>query len=264
MRPAINLTLYLLIFSLHSSLLAELEKRTIDVGGTEREYMIHTPEKAEDPPALVFGFHGHGGRMRSAARSFRLHEIWPEAIVIYMQGLNTPGKLTDPEGKRPGWQSGAGEQGDRDLKFFDAVYESLEGKFDPKNVFAMGHSNGGGFTYFLWGERGDKFTAMAPSSAANGKVRGKLKPKPVLHVAGKEDPLVKFAWQKRMIGELLKLNGCSSEYKPWHEVEGMETRLYSSPDEGPPVVVVLFSKGGHKFPAEAPELMVKFFKEQEK
>ena len=35
-----------------------------------------------------------------------------------------------------------------------------------------------------------------------------LKPKPVLHMAGENDPLVRFAWQKRTIDELRKLNGC--------------------------------------------------------
>lgn len=261
MRLSRLFNLLLIFASLVGCLSANLQKHTIDVDGIEREYLLYLTEKAEDSSALVFGFHGHGGRMENSARRFQLHKLWPEAVVVYMQGLNTPGKLTDPEGKKPGWQSGAGEQGDRDLKFFDAIYESLDGKFDPKKVFSMGHSNGGGFTYLLWGERGDKFTAMAPSSAANGKVRGKLKPKPVLHVAGKEDPLVKFEWQKRMIGQLLKLNKCSNKFKPWHEVEGMETRIYES-EIGTPVVVVLFTEGGHKFPSEAPGLMVKFFQEQ--
>ncbi len=53
------------------------------------------------------------------------HKHWPEAIVVYMQGLNTPGALTDPDGKRPGWQKTFGDQGDRDLKFFDAVLATL-------------------------------------------------------------------------------------------------------------------------------------------
>ena len=54
------------------------------------------------------------GPARGATHHF--HETWPEAIVVYMQGLNTPGKLTDPEGKKSGWQSGPGDQKDRDLK----------------------------------------------------------------------------------------------------------------------------------------------------
>ena len=34
--------------------------------------------------------------MYFAARGMAFHNVWPEAIVVYMQGLNTPGRLTDP------------------------------------------------------------------------------------------------------------------------------------------------------------------------
>src|SRR5436190_19956962 len=110
---------------------------------------------------VVFAFHGHGGSMRNAARSFGYHALWPEAIVVYLQGLNTPGRLTDPDGKKPGWQSGIGDQGDGDLKFFDAVLTSLRQDYrvNEKRVYATGHSNGGGFTYLLWAARGDRFAA---------------------------------------------------------------------------------------------------------
>ena len=73
-----------------------------------REALISVPEKAKtEPTPVVFGFHGHGGSMKNAARSFRYQELWPEAIVVYMQGLKTPGQLTDPEGLRAGRQSHA-------------------------------------------------------------------------------------------------------------------------------------------------------------
>lgn len=72
---------------------------TIDGVKREADVFLVKSEKNEPAP-LVFGFHGHGGSMRNAARSFRLHDVWPEAFVVYMQGLNTPGKLTDPEGKK--------------------------------------------------------------------------------------------------------------------------------------------------------------------
>ena len=35
---------------------------------------------------------------------------WPEAIVVYMQGLNTPGVIGDREGKKSGWQKSTGDQ----------------------------------------------------------------------------------------------------------------------------------------------------------
>jgi len=81
----------------------------------------------------------------------------------------------------------------------------------------LGHSNGGGFTYLLWAARGDVFAAVAPcAAAARPEFKQHMKPKPVLHMAGENDPLVKFAWQQRTIDELRKINGCG-EGKPWGE-----------------------------------------------
>src|SRR5439155_20251229 len=81
--------------------------RTWDVDGVQREALVYPPSKpAAGKVPLVFDFHGHGGTARNAARAHHIHDTWPEALVVYMQGLPTPGKLTDPEGKRSGWQPG--------------------------------------------------------------------------------------------------------------------------------------------------------------
>ena len=129
-----------------------LMHRQWTVDGVARQALVYLPPPAGTNPApVIFAFHGHGGSMQNAARTFRLQTRWPEALVVYMQGLNTPGRLTDPEGKRPGWQSAEGDQGDRDLKFFDTVLDSLRKDYrvDDKRIYATGHSNGGGFTYLL-------------------------------------------------------------------------------------------------------------------
>ena len=64
------------------------------VDGVAREALVAAPAsaKSESSP-VVFVFHGHGGTMRNAAKQFHIHELWPEAIVVYPQGLNTPGAL---------------------------------------------------------------------------------------------------------------------------------------------------------------------------
>ena len=105
---------------------ADLERRTWNVHGVTREALVSLPAGAvaRGGSSLVFAFHGHGGTMVQASRSFPLHQFWPDAIVVYPQGLPTPGALTDLEGKRPGWQGMAGGQGDRDLKFFDVMLAS--------------------------------------------------------------------------------------------------------------------------------------------
>jgi len=217
------------------------------------------PQARTNPTPVVFAFHGHGGSMQNVARTFSYQTCWPEAIVVYLQGLNTPGRLTDPEGKRPGWQHAPGDQGDRDLKFFDAVLASLQQDYrvDAKRLYATGHSNGGGFTYLLWAARGDRFAAFGPSaSAAAARLQASLKPKPVLHVAGENDALVKFAWQQQTMDGLRKLNQCG-EGQPWESEKGCT--VYPSKLAAP--VVTFIHPGTHRFPPEAPALIVKFFKQ---
>jgi polyhydroxybutyrate depolymerase len=270
----------LLLFAGTSASAADtLTRMEWKVEGVAREALVYIPGAAKtDPSPLVFAFHGHGGNMRQAATKFAYHKHWPEAIVVYMQGLNTPGGLTDTAGQKPGWQKTVGDQGDRDLKFFDAVWTTLKKdyKVDEKRIYATGHSNGGGFTYLLWAARGDVLAAVAPCAAAalignatppddlpaavarqveaSRRSMKNLKPKPVLHMAGENDPLVRFEWQKRTIDGLRKLNGCG-EGTPW----GAHCTLYPS-KSGTPVVTYIHS-GGHQLPDDVPAVIVKFFKQ---
>jgi polyhydroxybutyrate depolymerase len=235
--------------------------RTWQVEGVSREGLVYIPEKkSEGKLPLVFDFHGHGGTARNAARSHHIHKVWPEAVVVYLQGLKTPGKLTDPEGKRPGWQSRPGDQMDRDLKCFDVVLASIKKELpiDEQRIFSTGHSNGGAFTYLLWAKRGDVFAAFAPVAAPAGLYFADAKPKPLFHSASESDPIVAFAMQKRTFERVKKMNGCDDKGEEW--AKGC---LRYSSKSGPPVVVHLHD-GGHKYPEAAPELIVKFFKEQGK
>ena len=232
--------------------------RIWDVDDVKREALVYGPtKKTEGKVPLVFDFHGHGGTAKNAARAHHLHETWPEAVVVYMQGLNTPGKLTDPEGKKSGWQSGPGDQKDRDLKFFDVVLASMKKDYpiDEKRIYSTGHSNGGAFTYLLWAKRGDTFAAFAPVAAAAGMYFTDAKPKPLFHAASEKDPLVTFAMQRRTLDRVKKINGCDNQAKEW--AKGCLS--YASKSDTP--VVIYLHDEGHKYPSATPGLIVKFFKE---
>jgi polyhydroxybutyrate depolymerase len=63
---------------------------------------------------------------------------------------------------------------------FDAVLATLKiaYKVDEKQIYATGHSNGGGFTYLLWAARWDEFAAIAPcAAAARSEFRQHMKPR---------------------------------------------------------------------------------------
>src|SRR5262249_52351740 len=149
--------------------LAKPREYHLKVDGVTRDALVYAPASADKSEApVVFAFHGHGGSMKKAAELFDFQTHWPQAIVVYMQGLPIK-SITDAAGKKAGWQHDAGTVNDRDLKFFDATLEQLKKdyKVDTRRIYATGHSNGGGFTYLLWAERGDKLAAVAPSSATS-------------------------------------------------------------------------------------------------
>lgn len=237
-----------------------ISKLELTVDGVARSGLVYAPASAREKPApVVFVFHGHGGSAMQIGRSIPMYRLWPEAISVYLQGLNTPGQLTDPEGKKPGWQHGAGAEGDRDLKLFDAVMAHLKEhyKVDAKRVFSTGHSNGGGFTYLLWQTRPHVLCAVAPSAAASIRLKDTpFKPKPCMHIAGRQDPLVKYAWQEQAMAKVKEINRCEVEGKPWAK----NCTLYPSKVDAP--FVAFIHPGTHRFPVEAPALITKFFKEQ--
>ena len=99
--------------------------------------------------------------------------------------------------------------------------------------------------------------AVAPSAAAAARQLRSLKAKPVLHVAGENDQLVKYAWQSATIEALRKLNGCDETGTPWENQTGCT--VYKSKTSTP--VVTLISDGTHAYNPDAPPAIVKFFKQ---
>jgi polyhydroxybutyrate depolymerase len=230
------------------------------IGSETRAAIVFPPavqEKHTKAP-LIFVFHGHGDNAWFASEQFAFQDLWPEAIVVYPQGIPTPA-ASDPQGERRGWQHQPGEVGDRDLKFFDAMLRTLRSKFriDDQRVYAAGFSNGGFFDYILWAGRGNLFAAFAPCAAALRAPLQLSMAKPVFVVAGEQDQRVPFAEQRKNIGTLRQINGCTGEGTEWGDPKA--TR-YESPN-GTPVVAFVHERG-HAVPHAATVLIAKFFQEQ--
>jgi polyhydroxybutyrate depolymerase len=232
----------------------------LDVAGLERTGILVKPVSGDQAAPLVFCFHGHGGGAAQARRGFGIESHWPEAAYVYLQGVPTPGQLTDPEGKKTGWQGRPGLYEDRDFQFFSAALDWVksEVKVDEKRIYTMGHSNGAGFSYLLAGKFPGLFAAIGISAGGFG--REVPAPTPVIHIAGTEDPLVKYRNQQLAIERLKRANGCSGEAQPWGDLRGAE-RWES--EKGAPIVFVTHS-GNHSFEKWFSEAMIRFFKEHSK
>jgi polyhydroxybutyrate depolymerase len=223
----------------------------VTVDGQVRQALIYRPVKGSGNPPVIFGFHGHGGNSRNAARSFELQNYWPEALVVYPQGLPTK-SYYDPGGKFNGWSNETGED-NHDIRFYDALYKMAIGQYggDSQHVFAMGHSNGGQFMYTLWSMRGAQLAGIGSYEGAGGQ-SVTLTPKPFFITIGSQDRLVPPQLQHRSLDAVFRVNGSSPNGTPF-EGQGM---LYP----GTQPVVYWAYNGGHLFPSAAVPAMVKFFK----
>ncbi len=239
-----------------------LIRQTWTIDGVERTALVAAPSGsiAAAGSPLVLILHGHGGTAAHSARTFGIHTHWPEAVVIYGQGLPTPGRMSDPTGQKPGWQHAVGDQGDRDLKYVDAMLQWARSRYtiDAKRIYAGGHSNGGTMTYVLWVGRADVFAAVAPSASVFRRdLMPTAKPKPALIIIGEKDALVPVLAQRLSLESTLRLNQASPTGEPW---SGRYATLHKSAIGAD--VVAYVHPGDHTMPADAGELMVKFFRER--
>lgn len=237
-------------------------KRTVNwtVGGVRRFAWVYLPAKTEGAP-LVFVWHGHAENPPAPEKNFALHLLWPEAVVVYPQGLRTPGRTTDPEGKLSGWQFQPGMLQNRDIAFYDAMLKTglEEWRCDKKAVFSSGISNGARLTYILWALRGDTLAGVAPIAATADGLFSALKPKPCFQSAGQIDTRVPFDDQKKTMEWVRKHNGCQGEGVVWAKKK-MITATYFPSSRGTPFVECVYA-GGHEMPKDAPPVIVKLFKQ---
>lgn len=253
----------LLIFISIGTASAQQLPKTLEwnINGEVRKALVYIPAAAKTTPTpIIFAFHGHGGTMLNMYRTRGFEKLWPEAIFICPQGLNTPGILTDPEGKKSGWAMNDQLDENRDLQFFDAMLKTLRSdyKIDDNSIYATGHSNGGGFTYLLWAARANEFAAFAPTATAAGKFRSKLTPKPAFHLTGENDPLVKPFLQKLTYNTVLKVNGCTLD-----GVKLDSNATFYAGKNGDDVILFIH-QGGHEYPLAANQPIIDFFKKHTK
>ena len=225
---------------------AEIMRWQVD--GETREAIVYVPASpGREGAPLVLSFHGYGDNMQNFQYT-NVHVAWPDAIVVYFQGLERRGGL-------PGWQVERGG-GDRDLKLVDVALRSLRETYsiDDDRIYATGFSNGGMFTYLLWAERPGVFAAYAPVAA---RLRPSVRPTqatPVFHMAGERDRVVRFADQEAAIAVAIEVNGADATTSC-----GSGCTVYGAGTAAP--VMTWIHAGAHVYPRGTSQRIVSFFRE---
>jgi polyhydroxybutyrate depolymerase len=207
----------------------------------------------------VFVFHGHGGTGANIERKFGIETLWPQAIVVYPNGLVGHKGRTDPDGVKTGWQTRAGEAGDRDLAFYDTMLTTLRAQLavDADRIFVMGHSNGSGFVSLLLNARGGAIAATANLSGQPSARDLATDPARSMFMAmGKTDPIVPYANQQRAIPIAEQKLGVDPD------TAKTEGDLRTQTSSGGLELDTYVYAGGHEPPPAVPALVVAFFRRQ--
>ncbi len=111
------------------------------------------------------------GNANMPVETLNFHQNFPEALVIYMQGIpGVTNSIVDKEGKYNGWRMNADELQNRDVKFFDEVFSKFL-KLQPSisiEFMQLVHSNGSRFVNVLWKMRPEKFAAFVTVAGPGG------------------------------------------------------------------------------------------------
>lgn len=144
----------------------EVERLTVDMGGSVREYRLFTPASAATDLPLVVALHGGGNRAQSLV----------EATQLDAEAAANGFLVAYPEAARATriWNGGfccTGGRGDRaeDVRFLDRVITDIASRrgVDLERVYAVGVSAGGVMAYRLACD-------LAPRLAGIGSVAGTM------------------------------------------------------------------------------------------
>lgn len=215
---------------------AQETRRTINVGGMDREMLVYVPQNLPDYAPLVISMHG----MNQDAEYQKGMAHWAEVAdtarfaVVY------------PEGIDKGWDI----SGDRDTRFIEAIIDYMfeNHQINKNRVYLSGFSMGGMMTYHAVTIIPDKIAAMAPISGYNmGGAASCSRQIPVIHTHGTADDVVDYGGAEPYILKWVEIDGCdptpivqrpykgksNSELKTWKNYEtGVEVALLTLDDKG--------------------------------
>ena len=215
------------------------------------------PAVDSQPSPLVFAFHGHGGTGKNFDRKMDIEGKWPQAIVVYPDGLVGHKGKTDPNGTKPGWQTLPGETGDEDLAFYDALFATLHAQLpvDDDRIYAVGHSNGSAFVSLLLNQRGNAIAATANLSGQPGKYLETDPVRSMFMSMGKTDPIVPYDNQRKSVPLAERKIGADPS------TAAVDGYLTTEKGRGNLVLEVYDHPDGHEVPDAVPPLVVAFFQQ---
>ncbi|HEX2877018.1 MAG TPA: PHB depolymerase family esterase [Polyangiaceae bacterium] len=234
---------------------------TVDVGGTSRSYVLHVPAKYDGKSAvpLIVDFHPLGG----SGPSEKSGSPYPAQTDSEGVIMAFPSGKSGPSGGA--WNVGpCCVANTDDVAFAKALVNKVKAAacIDPKRVYAVGFSMGGGMSHYLACHASDVFAAVAPAAFDLLKENiDDCKPKRPISVVsfrGTGDSIVPYAGGYSAVVQGMPINflGAKTTAQKWADMnqcsgaasaeDAKGCSSYSGCKDGVDVVLCTKQGGGHE------------------
>ncbi|WP_437821374.1 alpha/beta hydrolase family esterase [Sorangium sp. So ce1078] len=235
--------------------------QTVMVGSQSRSYVLHVPAAYDGskPVPLVVDFHPLGGSGPSErSGSPYPAQTDPEGVIMAF-----PSGQSGPSGGA--WNVGPCCVADTDdVAFAKALVAQVQETacIDPKRIYAVGFSMGGGMSHYLACHAADVFAAVAPAAfdLLEENVGGcePSRPISVFSFRGTSDPIVPYAggYSSVVRGMPITFLGAKSTFEKWADINGCTgapsaedaqgCSIYSNCRDGVEVALCTKQGGGHE------------------
>jgi polyhydroxybutyrate depolymerase len=225
--------------------------QALEIAGLRRTFVVRAPAEGDGrtPAPVVFALHPFGMNAQYMQARAPVGRQWPAAIAVFPDGMPRPGA-----GGGPSWQGRAGDVGDRDLAFFDAMLAWLDEKgcIDKTRIFVLGYSNGAGLAYLLACERRAAVAGIAIAAGRLGCQPSAAKPVIMSHGVG--DSTIGYESAVESSKAWASANACAAPPKP-----GVAGCVQGQSCTGAPVSLCTHG-GGHEYDVSFTKAAVEFFR----
>ena len=230
------------------------------MGGKDRTYTLHVPSAYKGDAAVPFiiDFHGIGGN----GSGERTSSTYPKTVDAEGVVMAFPDGASGPGGNA--WNVGpCCVDNVDDVAFAKAMVTDVAkvACVDPKRLYAVGFSMGGGMSHYIACHGADVFAAVAPAAfdLLEENVGTCKPPRPitVFFFRGTSDPIVPYAGGASNVvsGHPITFLGAVNTLKKWAEINkctgtatdsGGGCQTYSQCDGGVQVTLCTKQGGGHE------------------
>jgi len=234
---------------------------TVQVGGESRAFILHVPAayNGSQPVPLVVDFHPIGGSASGERGSSPYPaQTDPEGVIMAF-----PNGKSGPMGNA--WNVGpCCVANTDDVAFARALVERVQqvACIDPKRIYAVGFSMGGGMSHYIACHAADLFAAVAPAAfdLLEENVGSCNPPRPISVIAfrGTSDSVVPYAggYSSVVSGMPITFLGAQGTFEKWAEINGCTgsasaedaqgCKSYSTCEAGVEVTLCTKQGGGHE------------------